>query len=685
MAAVTSVLALLYSNVKLQRDQGIVELSKLLSSMDTTVISAVITNLVEVLSLPNTPWESKHGSLMGLKSIISSTRFKDIGNSAEWQEKEENIIPICLDLLVYEEVRVRLASGELIGSLCEVRGPQVYETCNSCVLGLIEENLERESKETKLLDDEEMSAKFRDHPAGPIIRRGSIDKTQIFHDTAGWKCLETSIKCLQSMVDGCGIRFRPYIDQRILDLLFRGLHHTNRFVRETGYYVFASLVSCGAEETDIPSNQEYANPFKAEPYGHQVAQALAIGLSDNWSQVRLAASEAARKFLLSFSDQAERESFYPELLPQMCLNRYYVADGVRIYSQETWRRVAKTEGKELVQKYIYFVVQYYISQTAANNHAVREAACACIAELAAKIEKEAVRPYVLELLETLVVCFQDDSWPVRDAACLACGNFILCFPEESRPRMPQLYPLFIGNLKDCIASVRQGAAGALASVVRAYGLEAFAVLEIYLREGISGLDKQASESEKYIGMDPGPATFSLVKRLRDNDMDLHTDKQMYSCGSLAPKMGRGSGCSDHQFKRNSEPWEYTDGCIHLIAELAQIPQIIDQICSFLIPVSEAVQKKHYTHHLSLLETICKRIPDIVEGVGKRRFKTYLEYYLDPIFYGLSCDNALTSSAASQCLNYLAKHLGWGVLRARVQEFNSSYVQQLDSNVQLAAF
>lgn len=39
---------------------------------------------------------------------------------------------------------------------------------------------------------------------------------------------------------------------------------------------------------------------------------------------------------------------------------------------------------------------------------------------------------------------------------------------------------------------------------------------------------------------------------------------MYSCGSLAPKMGRGKragGCMDHQFKRPAEPWELTDGYV----------------------------------------------------------------------------------------------------------------------------
>ena len=34
--------------------------------------------------------------------------------------------------------------------------------------------------------------------------------------------------------------------------------------------------------------------------------------------------------------------------------------------------------------------------------------------------------------------------------------------------------------------------------------------------------------------------------------------QMYSCGSLAPKMRRG-GCMDTHFHKPAEPWEKTEG------------------------------------------------------------------------------------------------------------------------------
>ena len=66
----------------------------------------------------------------------------------------------------------------------------------------------------------------------------------------------------------------------------------------------------------------------------------------------------------------------------------------------------------------------------ADNHAVREAACQCIAELAAKIDSSVLGVHVDRLLDTLVDCFNDDSWPVRDMACVASGKFVLNYPKE---------------------------------------------------------------------------------------------------------------------------------------------------------------------------------------------------------------------------------------------------------------
>ena len=76
-------------------------------------------------------------------------------------------------------------------------------------------------------------------------------------------------------------------------------------------------------------------------------------------------------------------------ISSFCVNivifRYYVADGVRIYTQETWKKLSEGKGRDMVENYIDQVVNYYVESTQADNHAVREAACSCIAELGNKV------------------------------------------------------------------------------------------------------------------------------------------------------------------------------------------------------------------------------------------------------------------------------------------------------------
>ena len=55
-------------------------------------------------------------------------------------------------------------------------------------------------------------------------------------------------------------------------------------------------------------------------FGLQFAEHLASGLADNWSQVRLAASQATRQFLMALDDDV-RQQYLSLLLPRMCLNR----------------------------------------------------------------------------------------------------------------------------------------------------------------------------------------------------------------------------------------------------------------------------------------------------------------------------------------------------------------------------
>ncbi|XP_071081412.1 uncharacterized protein [Haliotis cracherodii] len=680
-------LKLLCSTAKLDRDKGLQQLQEFLKKQNVDDVREFENKLVDLMSDGDSTWEKKHGSLMAAKTIMDSQHF-----STEYGNR---VLQKSLILLDDKEYRVRISAGEVIGSLCRTAGADIYKQAREKVLTGIRENLERQPLDGETGDDRCQQERLMEKlvpgsippspppsppvsplPAGQQRRRNSAE--QIFHDTAGWKSLETWMKCLQAAIEGCGPSFNSFVDQELLDLIFAALVHTNRFVRETGYYVCSSLVDSGPKETKEDEGQVEDNAIYR--HGDQFSEYLGKGLADNWSQVRLASSVATRKFLMNLSAEEAREKYYSCLLPRMCLNRYYVAEGVRIYSQETWKLITHGVGKSLVEKYIKNVVEFYIAQTEADNHAVREAACACIAELGSKVEKTLVSPNIPQLLAALVVCFNDDSWPVRDAACVACGNFVKCFPEESRGTMPELYPLFFSNLEDNIPSVRQGAALALAHVVQAYGEESLSVILPKLRAGLEGVEHQAACVEKYGGLDKGPATYGVVKHLRDNDMELHTDQQMYSCGSLAPKMGRGSrggGCMDHKFRKPPEPWEMADGCVHLLAELSPQQPHHQKLAELLPVMSQTADRHHYTQHVAFLETVCKQIPNIAKGLGKRAFKPHLEQFMDSLFYSLSCDNILTSTAASQCLSQLSAFLGPSILRGRVEQHNPRYLEQLN--------
>ncbi|XP_074649284.1 uncharacterized protein LOC141904570 [Tubulanus polymorphus] len=708
------IIELLCSSAKIERDRGVNQLEKYLhdnttiaaaatvDDRETTVVGEFERVLLTVLSTgrsdPSTTsgndsasaagndscsttgndscsnWESYHGCLLASNLLILNSRCSD-----DFIEKFQHH---AIRLLEHNESRVRLTAGESLKTLCMKLGTSVYVKHRSTILNGVRNNLERQALKDQEISDKLVEKLASDSEENDLVPK---DAAQIFHDTAGWKCLETWMKCLQLVVEGCGQQFNSFIDQDLVDLIFQALEHTNRFVRETGYQVCGAIVNVAAQTEDGKPVLTTGNAVLF--HGDQFARMLAVGLADNWSQVRLAASVATRKFLHSMPDEAAKEKFYALLIPRMCLNRYYVAEGVRLYSQETWRQCTAGAGKQLVETHIKHVVDFYISQTEADNHAVREAACACIAELGTKISHDAVKPYVSRLLDALLVCFKDDSWPVRDASCVACGNFILCFPAESKHMMSSLYPLFFENLQDNIPSVRQGAAVALTNVCKAYGHEAITVVIAKVKEGLEGIEKQAPDSEKYSSLEKGPAVYGVVKKARDNDMDLHSNMPMYSCGSLAPKMGRGKrggGCMDHQFRRPAQPWELADGCVNLVAELSQIQSETQKVALLLPLVAKAANIHNYANHVNFLETICKSLPTVAKGIGKRFFKPNLEAFFDAIFYSLSCDNALTSSSASQCLNQLSSYLGPNILRGRVEQYNPKYLQPLDANQYIAA-
>lgn len=546
-------------------------------------------------------------------------------------------------------------------------------------------------------------------------------------DTTGWRALETNLYGIGSFVQASGYRYFSFsgggdvggyhVDEELLSSVeYCCVKHVNRHVRAAGISVLEQMVhactsslyhnmeasAMGSDPVDVAANDTRVGRCAMDlllipdsKLRQTIVKVLMTALSDNWSQVRMAGSVLCRVFLVAMLEYADANSdkmedrevwltsVYPQLLPRMCLNRFYLAQGVKLYSHETWKilfdkyKKHAGSGLENVAMNAGAVCRYYTKMADADNHVVREAACQAIAELATKIGRseeysECLAPYVISLLQALLMCFHDESWPVRDEACLACGTFCLAYPKECEAELPTLFSRWTEQLTDQIWSVRQDAAVALGDAIEAYGGSMFdKVMEILNRDLSSAKKQPAMSREEY--------------KRRQNDIAAHTDSQLYSCGSLAPKLRKGGagriGCSNCALTREKAPWEATDGCIYLLRELctrlcpSNNPTGIVLTDEVLLPVMtelvDTCRVKHFPQSDDLRTTLWKQLPLIANALGKQRFKrVYLQMFLDMLVDNLderSNASQLSVHAAAQCAEELANLVGISIFKGRLEE------------------
>lgn len=559
----------------------------------------------------------------------------------------------------------------------------------------------------------------------------SRDSTGALDDTTGWRSVETSLQAVAAYINGCGGAYvkddappgtaqdghtaddgaKGAADLSTEDdgtllaaLRYCSISHVNRHVRAAGVQVLEQLIHSvvAAGSSSMGMLTDPASPLRVV-----IVDVLKTTLADNWSQVRMAGSVLNRVFWLALLQNPLPEGvaleettapLYPILLPRMCLNRFYLAQGVKLYSHETWRLVfgqTAGEGLRRVAENAGAVCRYYIKMADADNHAVREASCQAIAELAHKIGShptyaEYLAPYVPMLLQGLLMCFHDESWPVRDEACLACGTFVRAYPEECQPDLKTLFERWTEQLTDQIWSVRENAAVALGDAIVAYGQPMFdEVLQVVKTNLPTAREQPAMTREEY--------------KRRQNDIDAHTNSQLYSCGSLAPKLGKGRkdgagriGCCNGALTRERMPWEATDGCIYLIRELcfrctgsgeavAQGVILSDEVLLPLLTELEDVCRcKHFPQSDDMRATLWRQLPIMANALGKNRFKRqYLHIFLDLLAANLDADRSgsgasqLSIHAAGQCAEELARLVGPGIFRGRLEAEGEWQVEAFD--------
>ena len=269
------------------------------------------------------------------------------------------------------------------------------------------------------------------------------------------------------------------------------------------------------------------------------------------------------------------------------------------------------------------------------------------------------------------MCFHDESWPVRDQACTACGTFAKAYPELTLPELPTLWDRWSSQLTDQIWSVREGAAMALGDAISAFGDEFKDKVIAYVKELLPGAKNEKPMSQEEYDK-------------RQNDYELHSNSQLYSCGSLAPKLRKG-GCSDCIVTRPKALWEQTDGCIYMLREICvKIGegelQVGDEILHPLLEeLADVSRVSHFPLAEDLRSTLWKCLPEMARGLGKKRFKSkYLNMFLDLLIRTLERGNANSQFAAEMCAKELSKVVGAGILKGRVLDVvGESGVQVLE--------
>ena len=639
-------------------------------------IMAIIIEVLKVM-YHSSRWEDRYGAINGSTLLIRHF----YGEKEEdptlkyfvWNIIRAEKIPV---LLVDSEFRVRNQLGPLLKEMIshdQEKGAMHFAKLQETLLDNIEKTFTREpeggvdaSADPKVLKQ---------------INVGSDGKTM--HDTEGWKSLETSMRILQNIIEAIGTRLYEFQLDRILDCITKGVNHINRFVREISYFVINAIYVSSLHVFDEDTNAEYVQRFTE--FCPNLVPIIAQGLGDNWSQVRYAASQAVRSFYLVAKDRTEmRDRYDPLLVPRMCLNRYYVAEGVKIYSNETWVQVHGDQGKEVICRFAAEVATFYISQSQADNHAVREAACHCISELCTKVaqqvSKEPFKPYVAEMLAALLDCFKDMSWPVRDCACIACGSFVSTFPEECEAAFPELSELWFNHLSDNIQSVREHSAESLVVVLKGtekYKDQLKEKIEAHVVENVMKAKQQGADSHQFAGLE-NETVFGVAKPKKEHD-DGHSDNQLYSCGSLAPKLKRGGGCMDHGFQRAKELWELSDGTVFLLRECSHVDFMQDFVVKQLENLSNLCYLDHFKHSNSLKQNLFKSLTAILTSLGKKKFRAYVELFLDPTFRNArSFDHKDTnmSIAAQEFVLALNKTYGENIFKAIVESHDDRLLKAL---------
>ena len=90
-----------------------------------------------------------------------------------------------------------------------------------------------------------------------------------------------------------------------------------------------------------------------------------------------------------------------------------------------------------------------------------------------------------------------------------------------------------------------------------------------------------------------------------------------------------------------EPWEQSDGCIHLLRELSTMKkdntgakeQAMELVVSLLEPLSDLCLVDHFKNQSNMRENIFWTLACMIqtEALGKKKFRPWVPLFIEPAF------------------------------------------------------
>ena len=146
---------------------------------------------------------------------------------------------------------------------------------------------------------------------------------------------------------------------------------------------------------------------------------------------------------------------------------------------------------------------------------------------------------------------------------------------------------------------------------------------------------------------------------------------------------------DHGFSRHTEPWERTDGCVCLLKALSKVKfegdasvekKAHDLVCKHMETLSDMGFIDHFKHAAQLKEHLFQTLAvfPTTEGLGKRKYRGYVEFTLDSCFRNTNHETQLCAVAAQDYLLRLNKIYGEKITFALIENHNPKYVQEFQT-------